>query len=72
MLGGGRKKFPAALGGARLKKSFLRISEGGGGSGSGPGSPGMLGTAPSAEVMVADCLAWDLPQRMFSLRPFKI
>jgi hypothetical protein len=32
----------------------------------------MLGTAPSAEVMVADCLAWDLPQRMFSLRPFKI
>jgi len=58
MPGGGKKKFPAGLGGAKLKKSFLRISPGGGGIGRAPGSPGMFGTAPSADVTVeVDCLA---------------
>ena len=70
MPGGGRKKFPG-VGGAKLKKLFLRIS-GGGGSGRAPGSPGMLGTAPSAEVTVAVCLACDLPHRIVSLRPLMI
>ena len=56
--GGGKKKLPAGFGGAKLKKSFLRMSPGGGGIGSAPGSPGMLGTAPSEDVTVEeDCLA---------------